>query len=92
MQRLCVFFSAEALADCVAPLASDVSISRADVGSSAIAAGIAGADAAGADIVVDTVSDAETSFMRRSSRLSSTSSSLQTTLHQPIMLEGNNTH
>jgi hypothetical protein len=57
---------------------------------------IAGADIPGADVVAVATSVAEPAdtSMYISSRLSSTSesSSLQTTSHQQIMPEGNNTH
>jgi hypothetical protein len=69
----------------------ELSVSTAVAGADVVA-DIAGADVAGADVVADAAGGADTSSMCRSSGLSSTSSSLQTTSHQPIMPEGNNAH
>ena len=57
-----------------------------------VVADISRAEIAGADVVADAAGGADTSSMYRSSGLSSTSSSLQTSLHQPTMLEGNHTY
>ena len=46
----------------------------------------------GADVVAVVAGGADTPSMCRSSGFSSASSSLQTTSHQPIVMEGNNTH
>ena len=69
----------------MAPFASDMSISGADVESSIPTA------VAGANVIVDAASGADTSSMCQSSGLSSTSS-LQTASHQPITPEENNTY
>ena len=91
----------------MASFACNVSICGADVESSvpaavAVADGadvvavVTGADVVtvvtGADVVAVVAGGADTPSMCRSSGFSSASSSLQTTSHQPIVMEGNNTH